>query len=145
MSSPFLPLLALGLAAAAVYLVVTRKPKQAVPAQEPEQPWRSQPAAPVTHVQTASEVAEEDALEIIQLTDEEGIKHDFYFYDSIELDGKTYVLLLPVDEAEDEDEPEMLVLRQDPTVQDGLMVIDDEDEFNRVVAALQAEAEEDED
>lgn len=91
--------------------------------------------------QALGEEALDDELEIIELTDEEGNKHPFYFYDSIELDGKTYVLLLPVEEAENEEEPEMLVLRQGADEAD-LEVIDDEDEFNRVVAALQAEAEE---
>ena len=60
--------------------------------------------------------------EVFTLTDEEGNEKQFELLGSQEIDGNTYLALVPVEDNENEDEngEEMLV------------TIDDDDEFNRV-------------
>lgn len=81
---------------------------------------------------------EEAREDIVTLIDEEGTKHDFTALDIIEVDGKEYALLLPVD-SENPDEEEVLVLRFE---EDNLVMIEDEAEFQRVVDYLEELSEE---
>ncbi|MBI6545353.1 MAG: DUF1292 domain-containing protein [Cyanobacteria bacterium NC_groundwater_1444_Ag_S-0.65um_54_12] len=83
----------------------------------------------------------DDNDNLITLQDEEGNEHEFEVVDVIEVAGKEYALLLPAD-AEEEDEESVLVLRFDD---DTLSVIEDEAEFNQVVAYLEELGEEVED
>lgn len=73
------------------------------------------------------------AEDIVTLVDEEGKNHDFQVVDIIEVDGKEYALLLPV-ESEDPDQDEVLVLRFE---EDRFEMIEDEAEFQRVVQVLE--------
>lgn len=71
--------------------------------------------------------------EVITLVDEDGTSHDFQIVDVIEVEGKEYALLLP-DGDTDEEEDEVLVLRIE---EDRMELIEDEAEFQKVVAAIQ--------
>lgn len=84
---------------------------------------------------------EEDGENLITLQDEEGNEHEFAVVDIIEVDGKEYALLMPAEGEEDEDEESVLVLRFED---DTLVMIDDEAEFNKVVAFLEEMGDEDE-
>lgn len=95
-----------------------------------------------------------DEAPIIFTTDEEGVEHRFQMIDMIEVDGQTYGLLLylgeeqepQADDAQGYDE-EVVVMRI--IEEDGEQVfeaIEDEDEFAKVVAYVEAmEAEEEDD
>ena len=66
------------------------------------------------------ETQNEEELNIVTLTDEDGTDKDFEFLDLIDLDDKEYVVLLPVETAEDEAEGEVIILE--------VNVLDDENE-----------------
>jgi putative Holliday junction resolvase len=85
----------------------------------------------------------DEAEDIITLIDEEGQPHRFILDQIVEVDEKEYALLLPADpeEVEDDEEGEpMLVLRivdsEDPEGQPELVMIEDEEEFQRVIQYL---------
>ncbi len=82
---------------------------------------------------------------LITLQDEEGNEHEFAVVDIIEVDGREYALLMPNEaeegETEGEDDDSVLVLRFED---DTLVMIEDEEEFNRVVAYLEEMGEEEE-
>jgi|UniRef100_A0A7C3SRP9 hypothetical protein len=87
--------------------------------------------------------------EVIILEDEEGNTYEYLIRDFVEVDDKTYVLLTPKD-AEDMDE--IYVYRCRLSEKDGELYIDaleaieDDDEYEKVVEALEAEEDwEDED
>ncbi|MBQ9468334.1 MAG: DUF1292 domain-containing protein [Clostridia bacterium] len=67
------------------------------------------------------------------LTDEDGKESEFEFIGKGEVDGKTYVALIPL---EDNDEGCYVVLRldKDENGEDVCVSIDDDDEFDRVAA-----------
>ena len=75
------------------------------------------------------ETLNEEELNIITLTDEDGTDKDFEFLDLIDLDDKEYVVLLPV-ESEDED-GEVIILEVHPL-----------DEENEETAESEASSEE---
>lgn len=56
--------------------------------------------------------AEEYEAEIITLEDDLGNERDFEYLDTVEYDGEEYIILLPV-EAEDEEQNEVMILRVD--------------------------------
>lgn len=69
---------------------------------------------------------------LVELSDEEGNVTSCEIYDIVEFEDKTYALLLPIDES-NEDEPELIVLEYIEENDEGTFVsIEDEDEFNRV-------------
>lgn len=77
----------------------------------------------------------DESLEIerFTLTDEEGNESEFEMLASLEIDGKTYVALSPIEDEEAE-EAEYVILRVD-IEEDGaevLVTIDDDEEFDRV-------------
>lgn len=82
------------------------------------------------------ETLNEEELNIITLTDEDGTDKDFEFLDLIDLDNKEYVVLLPV-EAEDEDEEsdgEVIILEVHPLDEENeeYLSIEDADVLNTV-------------
>lgn len=78
---------------------------------------------------------EEVREDIVTLVDEEGNEHEFAVVDIIEVDDKEYALLMPTEaEGDEEDTEDVLVLRFE---EDSLVMIEDEDEFNRVVQYLE--------
>lgn len=87
----------------------------------------------------------EEELNLVELSDEEGNITKCEVYDIVEFEGKTYAMLMPVEE-ESEEEPELIVLEY---VEEGeectFVSIEDEDEFNRVcdyIESLMDEVEE---
>jgi len=73
--------------------------------------------------------------EIFTLTDEDGKESDFELIASQEIDGTTYVALVPVEEGKaDAEEQEYVVLKliTDENGEDVLITIDDDDEFEKV-------------
>ncbi len=89
----------------------------------------------------------EEAYDIIVLNDDEGNEHEFMHLETLELEGSTYYVLLPVDETEDEDDEEaeaiILKLGKDENGEDMLMDIEDDEEWEKVADAWD-EMEEDE-
>lgn len=74
--------------------------------------------------------------ELITLLDEEGKTHEFNLLDVVELDSRRYAILQPTDE----DDAAVVFRVEDDT----LVAIEDEEEFNRVVHAIEAAEEYDE-
>lgn len=84
---------------------------------------------------------------IIETIDEEGNPIKFQLFDVIEFNEQEYAMLLPLDEEDEDAEPELVLMR---LVADGddeysFETIDSEDEFNAVaeyIANLEEEYEE---
>lgn len=75
--------------------------------------------------------------EVFTLTDEEGNESDFEFIGRIELDGNSYVALIPVDGSEEE-----YVILKIVTDEDGeevLITIEDDEEFDKAADAFEDE------
>lgn len=78
---------------------------------------------------------------LVELSDEEGNITSCEIYDIVEFENKTYALLLPIEES-DED-PELIVLEYIEENEEGTFVsIEDEDEFNRVCDYIESLADE---
>ena len=90
-------------------------------------------------------MTDNENADIIETIDEEGNTIKFQLFDVIEYDEQEYAMLLPLDEEqEDEDDPELVLMR---LVSDGeeysLETIDDEDEFNEVSEYIESLGDED--
>ena len=84
----------------------------------------------------------DEELNLVELSDEEGNITNCEIYDIVEFEGKTYALLLPV-ENESKDDPELIVLEYVEEGEEGSFVsIEDEDEFNRVCDYIESLADE---
>ena len=74
----------------------------------------------------------EEKVDIIETVDEEGNPISFKLFDVIEYEGNEYAMLLPLEDADEED-PELVLMR---LVTDGedyaFETIEDEDEFEAV-------------
>ena len=83
-------------------------------------------------------IPEEELDNIIVLNDETGAEVQFEFLDLVELDGEEYVVLLPVDEAENEEEAgEVVILKVEDTddeEEESYVSVDDEEVLNKVFA-----------
>ena len=79
----------------------------------------------------------EEEQNIVEFTDEDGVTAKCEVYDVLEFEGKSYALLLPLDET-DED-PEFIVLEY---IEEGdecyFQSIDDEEEFDKVCEYIQS-------
>lgn len=86
----------------------------------------------------------EERDDVITLTDEEGNEVDFMVIDGTEYNGKSYLMLVEADAAEDE-ESEALLLRIDEDGDEEILVsVDDEEEFNAVAAQFEEQYEDSE-
>ena len=75
----------------------------------------------------------EELDNIIILNDEEGNEVEFEFLDLIEYEGEEYVVLLPVEEAEDAGEVVILKLEDTESEdEESYVSVDDEDVLNKV-------------
>lgn len=89
-------------------------------------------------------MTEEMEQNIVEIQDEDGNVTKCEIYDVVDFEEKTYALLLPVDE--EEEEAELIVLEYIEEGEEGYFQnIDDEDEFNRVCEYIQTLEYEDED
>ncbi len=81
-------------------------------------------------------IPEEELDNIIVLNDENGEEVSFEFLDLVELDGEEYVVLLPTDETENEEEiGEVVILKvedSDSEEEESYVSVDDEDVLNQV-------------
>ncbi|MCL6614582.1 MAG: DUF1292 domain-containing protein [Firmicutes bacterium] len=81
-----------------------------------------------------------EETDLVTLVDEEGKEHHFELIDVIEVDERRYAVMTPVEEerAEDEEgEAYIFRLETDENGEEILVDVDDEDEFDRVCAALE--------
>ena len=75
----------------------------------------------------------EELDNIIVLNDEEGNEAEFEFLDLIEYEGEEYVVLLPVEEADDAGEVVILKLEDTESEdEESYVSVDDEDTLNKV-------------
>jgi uncharacterized protein YrzB (UPF0473 family) len=77
-------------------------------------------------------VAEE--MDVITLTDEDGLEHRFNIVDIVEVERKRYAVLLP----EDEEDAAAVIFRMESD--DRLLPIEDDEELTRVMTALEETA-----
>lgn len=88
-------------------------------------------------------ISEED---IIILNDEEGNEYKFVIMDMVEVEKDTYAILLPVGENQTIDEDDLCeilkLVKEDG--EEALVHIEDEEEYNRVVEAIEQIFEEEE-
>ena len=84
----------------------------------------------------------DEELNLVELSDEDGNVTSCEIYDIVEFEGKTYALLLPIED-ESEEDPELIVLEYIEEGEEGSFVsIEDEDEFNRVCDYIESLADE---
>ncbi len=78
----------------------------------------------------------EELDNILTLNDEEGNEVEFEFLDLIEYEGEEYVILLPVEDEEDEEEPgEVVILKLEDTDnedEESYVSVEDEEILNAV-------------
>lgn len=86
-------------------------------------------------------MADED--QIIETIDENGNVIKFELFDIVEVDEQEYALLLPVDEEEESSEVVLMRLSKDGD-EYLFETIDDDDEFEKVVAYVESMEDEDE-
>ena len=78
----------------------------------------------------------------VELCDEEGNVTKCEVYDVVDFEEKTYALLLPLEDGDEED-PELILLEYVEEGEDGYFQnIDDEEEFERVSEYIESLAEE---
>ncbi len=76
-------------------------------------------------------IPEEELEGIVTMVNEDGEKHDFLHLDSFELNGETYVVLLPADEGDEECEEVLIyTLKVEEDSSETLLPIEDEAELD---------------
>lgn len=88
---------------------------------------------------------EEEAFDIVVLNDDEGNEHEFMHLATLEVEGNTYFVLLPVEETEEDDEEaEAIILKlgKDENGEDMLMDVEDDEEWEKVADAWEEMEEE---
>lgn len=73
----------------------------------------------------------------IVLVDEDGTEHTFTILESVEIDEQIYAVLMPEDSVDDE--AYIFKVEVDESGEEILMDIEDDDEFQRVVAVLESD------
>lgn len=82
-------------------------------------------------------MAEEMEPNYVDIQDEDGNVTRCEIYDIVDFEDKTYAMLIPLDDEDDED-PEMIVLEYVEEGEEGYFQnIDDEEEFERVCEYIQ--------
>ena len=82
-----------------------------------------------------------EEFDTIILTDDDGLDHEFLHLDTLELEGSTYFVLMPIvegeEESEDEDADEAIILKlgKDDEGNEMLLDIEDDDEWEKVADA----------
>lgn len=75
----------------------------------------------------------------VEILDEEGNVTKCEIYDVIDMDDKTYALLLPLSESEEDDDAEVIVMEYIEEGEDGYFQnIDDDEEFQKVCEYIQS-------
>ena len=88
------------------------------------------------------EELDDDLLEnILVLTEEDGTETEFQYLDQVELDGKTYMILLPLDSADD---GEVVIFRIEGEDGDETFIgVETEEEASRVFEVFKEQAKDD--
>lgn len=86
----------------------------------------------------------EERDDVLVLMDEEGNETEFEYLDTVEMNDKEYVVLLPVQEEESEPAEEVLILKveQDENGEDVFSSVDDEKELNEAFEKFKEQASE---
>ena len=85
----------------------------------------------------------EELENYVEITDEDGVSTKCEIYDVIDFEDKTYALLLPL--GDDDEETELIVMEYVENDEDGyFQSIDDEEEFNRVCDYIESLEEDEE-
>lgn len=88
---------------------------------------------------------EEETFDVVVLNDDEGNEHEFMHLATLEVEGNTYFVLLPMEETEDDDdEAEAIILKvvQDESGEDMLVDVEDDEEWEKVADAWEEMEEE---
>jgi len=84
---------------------------------------------------------EVEELDTIILTDEEGKEHEFLHLDTLEVEGSTYFILMPLvgdEENEEADEAVIFKLGHDAEGNEMLLDIEEDEEWEKVADAWEA-------
>ena len=86
----------------------------------------------------------EEEQNYVEILDEEGNVTKCEIYDVIDFEGKTYAMLLPMDEDESNEDSEVIVMEYVEEGDDGYFQnIEDDNEFQKVCEYIQSLEEED--
>ena len=88
---------------------------------------------------------EEETFDVVVLNDDEGNEHEFMHLATLEVEGNTYFVLLPMEETEEDDEEaEAIILKvvQDESGEDMLVDVEDDEEWEKVADAWEEMEEE---
>lgn len=81
----------------------------------------------------------EEEQNYVEIIDEDGQVTKCEIYDVIDFEEKTYALLLPISESEDDEDAEVIVMEYIEEGDDGYFQnIEDEAEFNRVCQYIES-------
>lgn len=89
----------------------------------------------------------DEMMDTLTLVDDEGQEHEFVLLNMLEVGEQRYAVLMPTEEEEDDSEEATAVVLRVDEDEDGeeyLTDIEDEDEFQAVIDALEALDEEEE-
>lgn len=87
-----------------------------------------------------------EEFDTIVLTDDDGKDHEFLHLDTLEVEGSTYFVLMPLaGENEDEDEEEAIILKlaKDADGNEMLLDIEDDEEWEKIADAWESMDDED--
>ena len=85
----------------------------------------------------------EEEQNYVEICDEDGCTTKCEVYDVVDFENKTYALLLPLDDEENDEEAELIVLEYIENGEESYFQnIEDEDEFNRVCEYIESLEEE---
>lgn len=90
-------------------------------------------------------MSEEERDDIVVLVGEDGEEVEFEHIDTVELNGNEYVVLLPLEEEQENEEvDEVIILKVEHNEEgeDSFVTVDDEDELNEVFEEFKARMEE---
>ncbi len=93
-------------------------------------------------------MSEDFGANIVVLTDDDGVDHEFEHLDTIEIENQLYMAFAPAGIPDDSEEPiELVILKaiKDEDGEDILTTIDDEGELEAVYQAFMEEAYEEDD
>lgn len=76
----------------------------------------------------------EERDDVIVLKDENGQEIEFEYLDTIERDGKEFIVLLPLEEVDEEEEGEVVILevKESEDGEEEFLPVEDEDELNSI-------------
>ena len=79
-----------------------------------------------------NEILNEEEMNVLTLTDEDGVETEFEYLDVIEYQGTEYLFLLPLDE----EEPEVVILQIEPVDEENenYLAVEDEATLEAVYA-----------